>query len=84
MAKAREVLKRLLGEFTEWGRFDSYLAEYLVSPEERPGVLASSLVACLEMAKEGALEIRQERAFMPLYLRNRSSNSASAKVESMS
>ncbi|NNF76522.1 MAG: segregation/condensation protein A [Rhizobiales bacterium] len=84
VAKAREILKRLLGEFNEWGRFDSYLAEYLATPEERPGVLASSLVACLEMAKEGALEIRQERAFMPLYLRNRSSNSASANVESMS
>ncbi|MCP5081711.1 MAG: segregation/condensation protein A [Alphaproteobacteria bacterium] len=84
VAKAREILKRLLGEFNEWGRFDTYLAEYLATPEERPGVLASSFVACLEMAKEGALEIRQERAFMPLYLRNRSSNSASAKVESMS
>ncbi len=85
VAKARDILKRLLGEFSEWGRFDSYLAEYLATPEERPSVLASSLVACLEMAKEGALEIRQEKAFTPLYLRTRPRNSsATANVESMS
>lgn len=84
VAKAREILKRLVGEFSEWGRFDSYLAEYLATPEERPGVLASSLVACLEMAKEGSLEIRQERAFTPLYLRSRPSQMDAANVESMS
>lgn len=84
VAKAREILKRLLGEFSEWGRFDSYLAEYLATPEERPGVLASSLVACLEMAKEGALEIRQDRAFTPLYLRTRPLPADAANVESMS
>ncbi len=84
VAKAREILKRLIGEFAEWGRFDTFLSEYLVEPEDRPGVLASSLVACLEMAKEGALEIRQEKAFTPLYLRNRPGQDAPAKVESMS
>ena len=84
VAKAREILKRLMGEFADWGRFDSFLADYLATPEERPSVLASSLVACLEMAKEGALEIRQERAFTPLYLRTRPRNSTPAKVESMS
>ncbi len=84
VAKAREILKRLIGEFAEWGRFDSFLADYLATPEERPSVLASSLVACLEMAKEGALEIRQEKAFTPLYLRTRTRVSTQANVESMS
>ena len=62
--------------------FDSYLADYLATPEERPSVLASSLVACLEMAKEGELEIRQEKAFKPLYLRSRTRNGVTANVES--
>ncbi|MEM7430111.1 MAG: ScpA family protein [Pseudomonadota bacterium] len=66
---AREILERLVGEFVEWGRFDSYLAEFLGEPEERAGIVATSFTACLEMAREGKLELRQERAYGPLFLR---------------
>ncbi len=66
---ARENLERLVGEFVEWGRFDSYLAEFLGEPEERAGIVATSFTACLEMAREGKLELRQEQAYGPLFLR---------------
>ena len=66
---AREILERLVGEFVEWGRFDGYLAEFLGEPEERAGIVATSFTACLEMAREGKLELRQDRAYGPLYLR---------------
>ena len=40
-----------------------------VPPEEQKSVLASSFSASLELAKDGQLELRQEKPFAPLYLR---------------
>jgi segregation and condensation protein A len=72
VAEARRILERLLGGSMEWGRFDAYLADYLVEPEKRSSVLASSLTATLEMVREGTVELRQQAAFGPIYLRRRS------------
>ncbi len=70
--EARAALERLIGEMDDWGRFDAWLSEYLVEPEKRPSVIASSFAASLELAREGMVEIRQERAFEPIYMRRRS------------
>ncbi len=78
---AREILERLIGQFTEWGRFDSYLMEYMGTSEERPGIVATSFAACLEMTKEGMLEIRQDRAFEPLFLRTRPADNSEVRME---
>ena len=72
VAEARRILERLLGASLDWGRFDAYLADYLVEPEKRSSVLASSLTATLEMAREGVVELRQQGAFGPIYLRRKS------------
>ena len=72
VAEARRILERLLGAGLDWGRFDVYLADYLVEPEKRSSVLASSLTATLEMAREGVVELRQQGAFGPIYLRRKS------------
>jgi segregation and condensation protein A len=69
--EAREVLTRLVGLMDDWGRFDLYLREYLLDPGIRRSVTASSFSASLELAREGTLEIRQEEAFKPIYLRRR-------------
>ena len=69
--EARATLERLIGAMDDWGRFDTWLAEYLVEPERRPSVLASSFSASLELAREGRMEIRQEKAFEPIYMRRR-------------
>ncbi|MCB9993745.1 MAG: segregation/condensation protein A [Hyphomicrobiaceae bacterium] len=68
---AREILERLVGHTGEWMALDSYLADYLVSPEERATVLASSFSATLELVREGHLEVRQSLTFGPLMLRRR-------------
>jgi segregation and condensation protein A len=72
VAEARRILERLIGGTAEWGRFDAFLADYLSEPAKRSSVLASSLTASLEMAREGILELRQAGAFGPIYLRRKS------------
>lgn len=69
--EAREALERLIGSMDEWGTFDSWLAEYLADGSMRRSVTASSFTASLELAREGVIEIRQEEAFKPIYLRRR-------------
>jgi len=71
---AREVLSRLIGDIRDWTTLDGFLIDYLVKPEERSTAIASSFAASLELVREGAIELRQEVAFSPLYLRARSAN----------
>ena len=68
---ARAELERLLGISCDWAPLDQMLAEFLVAPELRKTALASSFTATLEMAREGALEIRQAKLFAPLLIRRR-------------
>jgi segregation and condensation protein A len=69
--QARGVLERLIGTMDNWGAFDAWLEDYLSTPETRRSVRASSFTASLELAREGALEMRQEDAFKPIYMRRR-------------
>jgi segregation and condensation protein A len=71
LKQAREILIRLIGELRDWTAFDSFLIRYLTSADERPTAIASSFAASLELVREGAIEIRQQEAFAPLYMRNR-------------
>ncbi len=71
LKEAREELERLLGIACEWAPLDQLIAEFLVEPEIRRTALASSFLATLEMAREGALEIRQSKSFAPLLVRRR-------------
>ena len=72
--EARAALERLIGAMDDWGRFDSWLSEYLVEPDRRPSVIASSFSASLELVREGVVEIRQQEAFQPIYMRRRSAS----------
>jgi len=69
--EARMALERLVGRMDEWGRLDDWLQDYLPSHESRVSILASSFTASLELAREGSIEIRQERAFEPIFLRRK-------------
>lgn len=74
---ARSRLERLVGaKLGHWVQLDLFLAEYLPSPEAKRTVLASSFGASLEMAREGLVELRQERPFAPLYVRQRAGGEA--------
>jgi segregation and condensation protein A len=69
--EARETLQRLIGMMDEWGTFDRWLEKYISLPETRRSVRASSFTASLELAREGVIEIRQDEAFQPIFLRRR-------------
>ena len=56
---------------SDWTALDQFLIDYLASPEERATAIASSFAASLELVREGSVEMRQDEAFAPLYLRNR-------------
>lgn len=71
LQEARETLERLIGTTKEWARLDDYLIKYLVEPEQRASVLASSFTASLELVRDGTLQMRQTEAFAPLYLRSK-------------
>ena len=69
LADARGILNRLIGETGDWTTLDSYLLKYLVQPADRVTAMASAFAASLEMVREGTLEIRQEGALQPIYMR---------------
>ena len=71
LQEAREILERLIGQAGDWSRLDNFLMSYLVEPAMRPTVLASSLAATLELVREGFMEVHQQSAFAPIYLRKR-------------
>ena len=69
--EAREALERLVGTMDEWGAFDMWMERYLATPETRRSVRASSFTASLELARDGRIEMRQDDAFKPIYMRRR-------------
>lgn len=69
LSDARVILQRMIGALPEWTALDQYLVRYLADPSERRTVIASAFAASLELVREGQLEIRQEEAFSPIYLR---------------
>lgn len=69
LADAREALTRLVGKLSDWTPLDSFLIQYAPNKEMRISALASSFAASLEMVREGTLEIRQDAAFAPIYLK---------------
>lgn len=69
--EARARLEGLIGHMHDWQSLDRWLDPYLREPKLRPSVMASSFSASLELAREGAVEMRQEKAFEPIYMRRR-------------
>jgi segregation and condensation protein A len=69
LQEAREILERLIGQASDWSRLDGFLVSYLVEPSMRASVFASSLAATLELVREGVVEVHQQSAFAPIYLR---------------
>jgi segregation and condensation protein A len=71
LAEARQALTRLLGVGAEadWTAFDSFLMEACAASDMRRSARASTFAASLELAREGKIELRQEKAFAPIWLR---------------
>lgn len=71
LAQAREALERLIGQSPDWSRLDEYLLAFVVEPSLAPTVLASSFATVLELVREGRIDVQQQEAFAPIYLRKR-------------
>jgi segregation and condensation protein A len=78
LAEAREAVERLIGLATDWCALDDYLIAYMVEPSHAATVRASSFAATLELVREGRLEVNQQKAFAPIYVRKRHDRSASS------
>jgi segregation and condensation protein A len=74
LAEAREALERLIGQASDWARLDEYLIAFVVEPSLARTVLASSFASSLELVREGRMEMHQQTAFAPLYVRRRQSD----------
>ena len=70
---ARHRLERLVGAEAagSWVQLDLFLNDYIPTPEISRTALASSLVASLEMARDGLIDIRQDALFAPIFMRRR-------------
>lgn len=72
---AVERLGRMLGQLPKkglhsaWATLESFLPEGIKDKLFGRSALASTLTASLELAKQGALEIRQDGLFRPIYMR---------------
>ena len=69
LAEAREALARLIGTTSDWTELDSWLIAYSVEPKMRRTARASSFSASLEMVREGEIELRQDAAYAPIWVR---------------
>lgn len=69
LKEARVLLVRMVGELQDWMALDAFLIDYIARPEERASAIASSFAASLELVREGRLELRQNAAFEPVYMR---------------
>ncbi len=68
---ARTQLEKIIGFDCQWAPIDRLLAGFLDDPEEGKTALAAAFGASLEMAREGVVELRQDSAFNPLYVRRK-------------
>ena len=63
--------RRLLGSATDWESLWRYLPDTLGGGVVARSALASTFAASLELAREGALTLRQGGTYSPIYLRAR-------------
>ena len=64
----------LVGSLPDWSSLESFLPEDLTDPMQRRAALASTLLAGLEMARFGAVRLRQEHDFGPILVRRGGEN----------
>ena len=69
---ARKRLSRIAGRLTGWQRLDGLLPPDAELGEDAPrpaSVLASSLLAALEITRDGETEMRQDGVYEPIWMR---------------
>jgi segregation and condensation protein A len=69
--EARERLERILGRIADWSGLSSLLPPEWRGGRRRRSATASTLLACLELARDGRLELSQGAPFEEIYVRER-------------
>jgi segregation and condensation protein A len=69
--EARERMERVLGRIPDWSALAHYLPPEWGQGQRRRSALASTLMACLELARDGKLLIRQLKPFGEIFLKDR-------------
>ena len=70
MELALERMRGMLGTAIDWTRLAAWLPEeWAAEPARRRSATAASFAAALELVRAGQLELRQDGAFQPIWLR---------------
>jgi segregation and condensation protein A len=64
-------LNSLMGQALDWTALVRFLPEDLADALHRRSAIGATFVAGLELARQGRLDLRQDGAFSPLYVRRR-------------
>lgn len=70
--EAAERLGRMLGLAVDWRTLTSFLPPGLQDAMKLRSAVAATFAASLQLAKEGAIELRQTQNFGPIFVRKRS------------
>jgi segregation and condensation protein A len=76
--EARDRLERVLGRMPEWSALSQYLPPEWGFGQRRRSALASTFSACLELARDGKVLIRQLKPFGEIFLKDRETPQGSA------
>jgi segregation and condensation protein A len=72
MEQALERMRGLIGYAGDWAALTSFLPDgWNVTPMARRSAMAAHFAAVLELAKRGAVTLRQGETFAPIELRRR-------------
>jgi segregation and condensation protein A len=72
-------LARFLGQVPDWRELAYFLPEEMGGEAFGRSVLAATFAATLELVRDGRIELRQDRAFGPIYLRSPSALAAGVR-----
>jgi segregation and condensation protein A len=68
--EARERLERMLGRISDWSALTRLLPLEWQGEGRRRSAMASTLLACLEMARDGKVELQQMAPFAEIFVRD--------------
>lgn len=68
--EARERLERMLGKISDWSALTRLLPLEWMGGNRRRSAVASTLLACLEMARDGKLQLQQATPFAEIFIRD--------------
>jgi len=69
--EARQRIERMLGRIPDWSGLSRLIPLEWSVGKRRRSALASTLLACLELARDGRVELRQLAPFDEVYIRDR-------------